>query len=199
MKIATLLLLFATSVIGEADIPFEDIFLDVDATNAQGTPDDVPPAWETVCEKASGGDNQAFGLCIAYCEARDCDLGPNSKPCEQLRENYMKITGAAMPCDFDCPCIDGLEGWTDALNTIDGEECYDFYESSIFYDYAYIRFADDSAVWAWDFDYLSKGQCGFSVSGSPSSLLITPDEADQCKSFLISLATSNNLVRCQPT
>jgi hypothetical protein len=65
---------------------------------AQGTPDGVTPAVETVCAKTRGG--AAYGLCVAYCEANDCDLEPGSRECTRLRENYAKITGGStLPCD----------------------------------------------------------------------------------------------------
>jgi hypothetical protein len=64
-----------------------------------GTPDEVPPADEAVCDD-SGLTGAAFGLCIAYCEANDCDAFPNKKACDVLRENFTRITGeTGFPCD----------------------------------------------------------------------------------------------------
>ena len=99
--------------------------------NAQ-TPDGVTPADETICD---GLENAAFGLCVAYCEAEDCDLLPGGslESCEDLRKNYAKHTGKrAFPCDdvlACCICADvvgqGTEGvCTDILNSPDPEaEC----------------------------------------------------------------------------
>jgi len=67
------------------------------AAFAQGTPDGVTPAVEQICSNLRGA---SFGLCVAYCEANDCDLEPGSKECATLRANYAKITGTStFPCD----------------------------------------------------------------------------------------------------
>ena len=64
-----------------------------------GTPDTDPPAEESPCDSA-GLRGAAFGLCVAYCEANDCDLDPESEECTKLRENYRKLTGrSSFPCD----------------------------------------------------------------------------------------------------
>jgi hypothetical protein len=68
-----------------------------------GTPDGSPPAEETVCEDA-GLMGAAFGLCVAFCEANDCDQTPDAQACTVLRQNYSKITG-----DFAFPCETGGE------------------------------------------------------------------------------------------
>jgi hypothetical protein len=66
-----------------------------------GTPDGSPPAEEQVCEEA-GLMGAAFGLCVAYCEANDCDLDPDAQACARLRANYAKITGELFfPCEGD--------------------------------------------------------------------------------------------------
>src|SRR5262245_61544889 len=64
-----------------------------------GTPDESPPAEEAVCDDA-GLMGAAFGLCIAFCEANDCDTHPKAKACKKLRANYARITGElAFPCE----------------------------------------------------------------------------------------------------
>jgi hypothetical protein len=64
-----------------------------------GTPDESPPAEESVCDDA-GLVGAAYGLCVAYCEANDCDAFPDSQACDRLFDNYTKITGeASFPCD----------------------------------------------------------------------------------------------------
>ena len=66
-----------------------------------GTPDGSPPAEEAVCDDLMGA---AFGLCVAYCEANDCDLSPDSQACNVLRENYLRITGElGFPCESGDP------------------------------------------------------------------------------------------------
>jgi hypothetical protein len=68
---------------------------------AQGTPDGVTPAAEDACTGLMGA---AFGLCVAYCEANDCDLNPDSQACDRLRGNYAKITGTdVLPCEVEEP------------------------------------------------------------------------------------------------
>jgi hypothetical protein len=68
-----------------------------------GTPDGSPPAEEAVCDEA-GLIGAGYGLCIAFCEANDCDQFPNKKACEKLRANYARITGElAFPCEAPPP------------------------------------------------------------------------------------------------
>jgi hypothetical protein len=68
-----------------------------------GTPDGSPPAEETVCDDA-GLTGAAYGLCVAYCEANDCDTCPDSEACDRLFDAYTKITGEdAFPCDEVSP------------------------------------------------------------------------------------------------
>ena len=63
-----------------------------------GTPDHVPPADEAVCSKTKHGP--AYGLCVAYCEANDCELDPASPECVVLRNKYAALTGSStLPCD----------------------------------------------------------------------------------------------------
>jgi hypothetical protein len=73
------------------------------AANAygDGTPDQQPPAEEHFCEDA-GLFGAAFGLCVAYCEANDCDQfdQPDNQACSALRERYARATGQLFfPCD----------------------------------------------------------------------------------------------------
>ena len=64
-----------------------------------GTPDGSPPAEEQVCDTA-GISGVAYGLCIAFCEANDCDM--TDRPyCAKLRKNYVKRTGEQFfPCEL---------------------------------------------------------------------------------------------------
>ena len=65
----------------------------------KGTRDESPPAEESVCDDA-GLVGAAYGLCVAYCEANDCDAFPDSQACDRLFDNYSRITGAtSFPCD----------------------------------------------------------------------------------------------------
>ncbi len=70
------------------------------AAYGNGTPDGQPPAEELVCDNA-GLERAAFGLCVAYCEAIDCDLHPNRQACRSLRKNYARFTGQELfPCEM---------------------------------------------------------------------------------------------------
>ena len=65
-----------------------------------GTPDESPPAEEAVCDDA-GLIGAALGLCIAFCEANDCDTHPKAKACRKLRSNYARISGElTFPCEM---------------------------------------------------------------------------------------------------
>lgn len=64
-----------------------------------GTPDEQPPAEEPPCD-AAGLHDAAYGLCIAYCEANDCEIQPDMTACDRLRANYAKLTGEDLfPCN----------------------------------------------------------------------------------------------------
>ena len=173
------------SVTAELDIPVNE------TNNAQGISDDAPPAWDDVCEKASGGDDRAFELCITYCEALDWDLGSDSEPCEQLREDYVKITGGAIPCD--CPCIGGHEGWTEVLESIDEGACYREIqngEGGAFFGILLYNGHFPAA------ENIEPPACGNANEKVGEYLIIEQNQADQCISLLTSIVESNNLVPC---
>ena len=84
------------------------------------TPDGLPPSVETVCDNETGA---AFGLCNAYCEAMDCDSGApqaSQKACDKVRDNFVKQTGEAPPCD--CPCVTQYPGFIETLNSITSQD-----------------------------------------------------------------------------
>jgi len=83
------------------------------ASTQLGTPDGVPPSRETVCNGQTGA---AYGLCVAYCEAMDCDTGPQAsqKACNKVAANYTRITGQGLPCD--CPCVGRVPGFLEAIS-----------------------------------------------------------------------------------
>jgi hypothetical protein len=86
------------------------------AVLAQGTPDHMPPALETVCDMEQGA---AYGHCNAYCEAMDCELAndndPSTQPhasanaCAKVRAKFQQTTGRDVPCEVTCPCAE-IEG-----------------------------------------------------------------------------------------
>lgn len=69
-----------------------------------GTPDQQPPAEERPCDDA-GLLGAAFGLCVAFCEANDCDAQfdqPDDRACSTLRTRYARATGQVFfPCEVD--------------------------------------------------------------------------------------------------
>lgn len=56
------------------------------------TPDGETPAEEDVCDEYSGA---SYGLCVAYCEAMDCDEDPNADEtaCERVSERFQVKSG----------------------------------------------------------------------------------------------------------
>ena len=64
-----------------------------------GTPDQQPPAEEQICDPAAGLRGAAYGLCVAYCEANDCEIQPDQHACTVLLENFQRTTGeSSVPC-----------------------------------------------------------------------------------------------------
>jgi hypothetical protein len=65
------------------------------------TPDGKTPAEETVCDELRG---VLYGLCVAYCEAMDCDHSDHlasDQACERVLTNFMKHSPEAFP-----PCME---------------------------------------------------------------------------------------------
>lgn len=95
------------------------------AALAQGTPDWMTPAEETICDGETGA---AFGLCNAFCEAMDCDSAnaqASATACSKVKSKFTNITGRAfLPCETCppppagtiCPCVDAMEFFSVALN-----------------------------------------------------------------------------------
>lgn len=81
-----------------------------------GTPDNLPPPMEDICNMTTGAAN---GLCVAYCEAMDCDSDnphASEKACTKTAENFTRITGEMPPCERVCPCWEAS-----ALNAVTAE------------------------------------------------------------------------------
>ena len=66
----------------------------------KGTPDEQPPAEERICDPNVGLRGPAYGLCVAYCEANDCELDAQQHACQVLLNNFYRATGRT-----DVPCI----------------------------------------------------------------------------------------------
>lgn len=69
-----------------------------------GTPDGQTPAEETVCDGYHGA---AYGLCVSYCEARDCDDPAKhaaDRACAVTEKKFLSLTGLTeMPCTTQGP------------------------------------------------------------------------------------------------
>ena len=58
------------------------------------------PAEEEDCDSLTGA---AYGLCVAFCEAQDCDVNVGQPSCDSLRKNFQKKTGSTIfPCEARC-------------------------------------------------------------------------------------------------
>jgi len=78
--------------------------------------DGLPPSEETVCDALlePGVTPGLFGICNAYCEAKDCDAypaGEEPNSCNRLLANYERRASESdpvMPClqeeTYVCPC-----------------------------------------------------------------------------------------------
>ena len=99
---------------------------------AAQTPDGITPAKEEVCNVLTGATPGLYGLCVAFCEAQDCEatldpatgivtLDPSCSPSSaSLLENYYKKAGDSdpqLPClKVPCPCwsepeMDNIAGY----------------------------------------------------------------------------------------
>lgn len=99
------------------------------------TPDGATPANEGVCDELVGTTPGLYGLCVAFCEAQDCeatydpvtdtvDFDDSCRPSSpKVLDNFNKragVGGPPMPCvnitENECPC------WTEAeINEIPGD------------------------------------------------------------------------------
>jgi hypothetical protein len=80
------------------------------------TPDGETPANEGVCDELQGGTPGLYGLCVAFCEAQDCEnpfeeCSPGS---HRVLDKYNQKKNAGdpdMPCILptECPCFTQAE------------------------------------------------------------------------------------------
>lgn len=71
------------------------------------------PGGESVCNGLTDATPGLFGLCVAYCEAKNCDEAEyESKSCRKILDNYNRKMiidiDPAMPClsqPPECPCF----------------------------------------------------------------------------------------------
>ena len=66
------------------------------------TADGITPAEEPICDSLNG---PLYGLCVAYCEAMDCDLVDTQasyEACWQVKDNYEFLSGGSLPpCGYE--------------------------------------------------------------------------------------------------
>ena len=82
------------------------------------TPDGETPANEGICDELHGGTPGLYGLCVAFCEAHDCQPDPSAEnPFESCKPGSRKVLNKynqkkkagdpEMPClaTAECPCF----------------------------------------------------------------------------------------------
>ena len=139
---------------------------------AAATPDDAPPANESVCDQLIGGTPGLYGLCVAFCEAQDCqatydeatgvlEFDPACKasdPALLARYNRRKgPTDPNMPCvtvsSNDCQCWTGDELY--GLATLQTSYCNENAPSS------WALIGSTLAPWQLEFAQATPTQCMF--------------------------------------
>lgn len=68
------------------------------ASSVAETPDGATPAEESACDGFKG---RAYGLCVAYCEAMDCDdpaVHADEEACETVGAKFEEVAGVDVPC-----------------------------------------------------------------------------------------------------
>jgi hypothetical protein len=148
------------------------------ATAQFGTPDGIPPALEEVCDMTTG---KANGLCVAYCEAMDCDSASpnaNAHACENVAANYTRVTGQTLPCIRTCPCWEEAELQSvTAVNQGTGSSCVagGFGPGSVVIQ----NFPGSTPGVEGGFAVVPGGSC-FTRDLPPGFLQITAAEAEAC-------------------
>ena len=80
----------------------DQVGFEIDNEWSQKTADGVTPAEETVCDGLPGRE---YGLCVAYCEAMDCESAAphaSEQACDSVFNNYLRASGGEEPpCAYD--------------------------------------------------------------------------------------------------
>ncbi len=162
--------------------------------------DEITPANEAICDELMGGTPGLYGLCVAFCEAQDCEatfyraggevtFRPNCKPSNpKLLVNYNRLRNSddpEMPCinvvDNECPC------WTqDELTAIaDGglNRCGETVDGYALSAYGPRRLRAGAAISFDESEELNGGECYYRVM-TPQyvvrNLQVTFTEAENC-------------------
>ena len=171
------------------------------ATEGEGTPDNLPPPAEDICDAEEG---RAKGLCTAYCEAMDCDdpnTAANDAACDAVRGKFEAATGRELPCEIPddiCPCS-AYDTWDAVLSPVDpvlNEVCFESLGDLL--DYRYSPMAGVRAhAFAVSLSNSGLGQCYASLTGHPTvNLPVTEAEGAVCLAELQAHTDSRGLV-CQ--
>lgn len=99
------------------------------------TADGVVPGIENVCDELRGETAGLYGLCVAFCEAKDCDSAEpraSARSCERTLHRFQQRspTGSLPPCLFSClpagldlpEIVEVYRGRTDTVETLELEE-----------------------------------------------------------------------------
>lgn len=172
MKISALFMMFV-------------FFSSITAVSA-ATPDGQTPAGEEACDIFQDATPGLYGLCVAYCEAQDCNdeevrAGQCAPPNPKILENFNRRKGPAdpdMPCLppalADCPCFDA-----DDIDVLDGGDC-----SALTDDKVIIKSPCGSAFVSSALDmcfFYSYPQCGVVEMWG---MHVSKEEAQACVSVL---------------
>lgn len=189
-------------------IGFVWLSLIVGLIGANAWADDFPPSEEDVCDELQlpGVTPGLYGLCNAYCEAKDCDeYGPledQPKSCQRLYANYVKkATGPADPPEPPClvaeaePLVPPCACWPDDLDNSgipdalepdhlplgDGAAGFCFREPDVsFYGAGFMD--NIGPMVTFILDGSGNNVCDYGVGDGPPLTVsgLTPDEFDDC-------------------
>jgi hypothetical protein len=157
------------------------ILLSYVVVSSAQTPDGVTPAEENVCDILLKTNENVWGICNAFCEAKDCDSQKIfDKSCSQLLKNFVKNSSnkTPMPCLPDNFCTDFLGNYyinpvKDCEEIKTEEEC-----NNSFQPYKDCRvYGDDTVGCVWDY---KNGSCinGYKVTAKyccTDSFELTPE------------------------
>ena len=149
------------------------------------TPDDMTPAEETVCDELHEATPGLFGLCVAYCEAQDCDFedaisGQCSAPNPTLLDIYerkRKPEDPPMPCLVseardECPCFMAEE-----LPELELTTCNEI-DFGIRYHTVLTTAINDSGVLV-EVTWEGTGRCMYRDDSDPNLPIVSDAETDE--------------------
>ena len=126
MKLSTAFIIFAalfTASPAHGNLRGADLDELSDSTRAlKGTPDEETPATEEVCDDFFISNLGAYGLCVSYCEARDCDevYRPG---CDVVKEKFEDLTNESLPCEATTTTTTTTTPCTDKDPCVEDSDC----------------------------------------------------------------------------